>query len=825
MKKLFKYTWAVIALSALTACSDDTTGGSANNTATDIDVNNGKELIAFSQEGSAMTRASFTRTGFDGATKVMIRIKAEEKDGTGVRYTQAVATAQAQTTVDDDCNTKFGLVGTHSHLNYASGQERFWDDAFGRKSQLTVYAVAVPNKTDAPQITDGMLNQTGQTAVSTATNPNWFTITSDEQTNISWQVSAKQTSETRGNEDLAYSNNIKDGETTNKGRYHQAWSTSATPNDWVKSMELGRMIWQSKDPTDATVTTGKFDQGHLVFKHALSWITIVFKEGEGFNYTSTTDFIWTNKGDNAQAVALKGFPTSGKFDISKGTWSEMTTNVDVTQMQETEGNYIVTETPSAVTGKTRTLDCYVLPGTTLHEVSTNVLEFEIDNAQYKVKGSQIANAIRDYYKTGGDHASELHADEYRTFTATQAGKHYVINLTVGKKKIDNITAAILDWETVNSSDATPDNTYCSFSFENRNTRIEEETNAGEFSIYRAAKTTTGDAYILNADVQPNYAWETGYNATAATKEWVAGTPNGHWKTNWFWENNQTYYHFRAIGEVTTNNVVSFTTDTNGDYFGITSGEISGSSYKDYIWGAPFTANSGAKFKYDNTGTTPTGFAKNGDAYQISRAIGATDDQIKMLLFHMTSQIYVNVRTTDNSINDAVVLCNTQNTPETTDDVNATTVEILNFLPDGKVLMGNGLVTATDGTRTANVTMTAGTYYPAAGTEPNKTEGFSYGIVPQKLTGAWGTIGLRITTPDGNQYVVKDLSACKGSVSETNLANPYSGSTSAYSITEWFPHYRYTYTITLKKTGIQNITAAVLPWDTVTGDLGTIDLEN
>ena len=145
-------------------------------------------------------------------------------------------------------------------------------------------------------------------------------------------------------------------------------------------------------------------------------------------------------------------------------------------------------------------------------------------------------------------------------------------------------------------------------------------------------------------------------------------------------------------------------------------------------------------------------------------------------------------------------------------------------------MGTGLVSATDGTRTANALMTAGTWAAESSPTPEQVTAYSYGIVPQALS--WGTapangsIGLRITTPDGNQYVVKDLSTCTGTVSVTNLVNPYTvASGTNYYITSWYPHYQYTYTITLKQTGIANITAAVLPWETVTADIGTINLEN
>lgn len=802
MKKYLNYTLTAFALCALMACSEDTSSSGSSGLAPD----GGKELIAFSQKGSAMTTRAMTRDGFTADTKVVMRIKAEGATSSDIRYTQAVATASAQTTGDDACNTGYGLAGSHSHLTYADGQNRYWDDAFGRDSKLTVYAVAVPNQNDDDVLSSTILDQT----VGTDAPPDWYTI-GTENTEIDWTVPATQVAATRLEKDLAYSNNIRTSETVNKGRYHQTYN-SATSN-WDKTMELGRMIWQPKTTT-AGETTGKFDQGHLVFKHALSWLTIVLKEGSGFDNTANTDFRWTSNQTLAtQNITLKGFPTSGKLDVSTGAWSGMVTN-DITQLDE------VTTTPVNVI-TTRQLEAIVLPGTNLYSTSSNVIEFEIDNAKYYVSGTQIANAIRDFYKEGGDHASDPHAAEYRGFTTTEAGKHYFVSITVSKKGVSNVTAAILDWETVNSSDATPDNVYCTFTFEDRGTKL-GETEGAKFNLYRAAQTASN---YITGETTPNYAWETGYDKTPATKSYESG----HWKTtDWFWPNNLTYYHFRAVGYAdNTTGTPSVTISTNTtpdpdeDYFTITSGTLTGSSYKDYVWGAPFKdIADGDKLTY----STATGFDNtSGTTHQIAQAIGATKSQINMLLFHVTSQITVNVHTV------------TGDGRVTLDDgTNHTKVEILNFLPNGKVLMGIGAVSATGSTRTEAATMSTGTYI--AGNETTspkvaaKVEGFKFGIVPQTLswtTPPAGTIGLRITTPDGNQYYVRDLSQCTATVTDQNLLNPYTHSTgSYYNIDTWYPHYSYTYTITIARAGVSIITSAVLPWEQVTGSIDDpITLEN
>ena len=233
-----------------------------------------------------------------------------------------------------------------------------------------------------------------------------------------------------------------------------------------------------------------------------------------------------------------------------------------------------------------------------------------------------------------------------------------------------------------------------------------------------------------------------------------------------------------------------------------------------------------KIKYNNNGTTGFALKEDGTTKQISQALGATNSQINMLLFHMTSQIKVTVKTTTGT--DKVALYDDKDTDDTSDDV-ITRVEMLRFLKDGKVLMGTGAVSTTSTTRTESDYFAKGTYTAESGATPAQVANSAFGIVPQVLS--WGnntpgteTIGLRITTPDGNQYIVKDLSTCTATVTANNLVNPYTG-TSPYTINAWYPHYKYNYTVTLVQAGVENITAAVVAWEEVSGDLGTISLEN
>lgn len=813
MKTNLKYTLPMLALAAtgaLCSCSDHE---SIINEVIDPDA--GKELIDFSGEGANMTRATLgTRAGFSSETKIVMRIKGVDgrTSPAANRYTQTIAIAQAQT--NDDSHTTADLLGVgfwHSDVDYKDASfRRFWDDAFGRDSKISVYAVAVPNKADGAKIgetstevlPDNILTLTGS-VVDSNTNPNWKTISGAEDNKVDWTVSTEQTAATRLDQDLIYSNNIQgDGTVYKRGRYTMDYTNSKT------IMGDGYLRW-IVNSSDANATSGTFDKGHLVFNHALTWITLKLKEGDGFNSSSNADFIWTGATD--QNISLYGFTTHGKLDISTGIWSSESSDVhEITKMDETTG------IPTAVTE--RTLHAYFLPRRNLYDATGNVIRFQIDNAEYYVTGRQIAEAIRKNYQSD-DETQPNYSTTLPTFTTMQAGVNYVVNITVAKKKIDNITAEVINWEEVNSAETIAKNIHTSFTFEDRGNALATD-DAGRFSIYRA-KQTADD--IITDETAPNYVWNTGYNAgdtddlnnsTTATKSYNTD----HWETTWFWPNNKTYYHFRAVGDYDKSALAdNFVKTADNDYFNITSG----TNYKDYLWGAPFyDVENNYKFNY----STSTGFAfqTNGSTYQISKAIAATDSRIKMLLFHMTSQVNIKVTTEADDQPNKVQLVNGDT---------KTTVDILRYKNDGTVLMGNGMVAVTNGDVTASAPMTFKSQDNIGADGIDATNHF-FGIVPQTLTrgnDAADKVGIRITTPDGNEYYINDISTLYATVTQNNIAIPYTDSKTEnektlYKVDYWYPSYQYYYTIKISKTGILNITASVVPWEKVTGDLGEINLE-
>ncbi|MCI5756699.1 MAG: fimbrillin family protein, partial [Bacteroidales bacterium] len=220
------------------------------------------------------------------------------------------------------------------------------------------------------------------------------------------------------------------------------------------------------------------------------------------------------------------------------------------------------------------------------------------------------------------------------------------------------------------------------------------------------------------------------------------------------------------------------------------------TYTDVTWGAPFTKlTNGKTLAY----TTDHGF----DAYDVDNthrihpAIGATNSEIKLLMFHAMSDISFEIYTSGDSDPDRVDLGNG------TDD-NHTTIVLKNIATAGKVFLGNGKVEE-DGSR-SDFPFTA---LPTLNDEGH-WEWAHYGAVPQALD----DVQLVITTPDHNQYTVamKDVVATSA-ISETNVRYP------AYTdnkVNRWYPGVKYTYRFKLTKTGV-TVTATIADWETVTAD--------
>ena len=516
-------------------------------------------------------------------------------------------------------------------------------------------------------------------------------------------------------------------------------------------------------------STKKFEARQMIFHHALTRITFKIKRGDGFGIGSGV-FNFNSASEN---IVLKGFNTSGTLDMSTGEFSSSSIGTaDISLLANTKNKTTDAEYDYVLTGM-------MLPGSALTSTATDEVYFTIDDNKYHITKAQLATALASKKLT--DNSTAALADG----STMRPGVHYVFTMTVSKKKIDKLTAAIVDWETINADEMAPSNARITVSLLDNGELLKGDAT---FDLYRKASVSEGIS-----DVFEDYVWSTGYTLTnnkaklseneTNTGVYTAKNPSDN--IEWYWPDNKTFYHFRTVKPV--NHTVTQSTD---DYITLTGADV--------CWGAPFNAlGSGEKLTYsttsgfDNTGTgeTPT--------HQISKAIGPTTGTVKLVMFHMMSDVTIQLTTT--SDNDAVNLANA-------------TIQLSMIHPSGQVKMGNGLVTPTgDPTNVSGTVSLVSSVYQ-----------WHYGFVPQSLDDVNSTtddVILTITTADHNNYIVdlKNVEFSTSAFSNTLIANPYTIESGKCKINRWYPNFKYTYTFKLKKTGVETISATIANWETVTAD--------
>lgn len=549
-----------------------------------------------------------------------------------------------------------------------------------------------------------------------------------------WKVSSVQTAQTITYEDLCYSNNIAD----NSSQYID-----------------GRL----KFAPSGTGTSGTFDHGNLCFYHALSWITFEIVMGDGF----TTDEFKFAANSN---ITLTGFNTSNtEFDIAKGEFTGDYRSEVISKMYQRD---------AATNGSTFTLDARVLPMTDMSSDNKGDIDLTIADNNYKLSKKDLLNQI----------SPQDQANHMVEPSKLKPGVHYIFTLKISKTAV-KISAKMVDWETVSAQELIPSNARIKLMLEERGNSVTQSV-----AIYRAE-----DSPQTITDSHENYRWQTGYVGHKNT--FKKDNESGVWglEDKWYWPNNMTYYHFRALMPESETIATTSSTDATCDYFTLESGP----SYTDKLWGATMSArsdNNNFNFIYDKD----NGFnVKNADVdaskSQIYQAIGPSEDPIKLILFHMMSEVTFVLTSTGSSDPDYVEI-------GTGEGSSQTTLKLKYIYQQGRVLMGNGLVEGT-GTKSSDVTLSS--------TLTSNANSYTYGVVPQDLTG----VQVVITTPDHNEYIVnmKDLLAT--SVTDKNIKNPYTaGENGKYIIDRWYPGFKYTYTFKLKMKGIEDIKVTILDWEKV-----------
>ena len=621
------------------------------------------------------------------------------------------------------------------NVSFASGYERYWEDSYSRDSKVSVYSACIPGSNTA-------LNIGSSTNYNNGT---YIWSTDDAITpNIAWPLvgtssSASQDADFLTAQDLCFSNNV-----------------SSLPNP------DNRIAFDG--------THNKFTSKRLIFHHALTKVTFKIKKGDGFG---TDPFAFANP--TSENIILKGFNSSGTLDISSGDFSSVGT-ADISLLADTHTGADVTA------GYSHVLTCLMLPGSALTSTATNEVYFTIDNNKYHITKSQLATALNG--KTVGSNSTPALTDDKKM----RPGVYYIFTLTVSKKGIDKLSASVVDWETTTANEITPTNARITVSLLD-GTHLTDAN--PDFNLYRKASVAESirDDFV-------DYNWATGYAANKATltQNSTAGVYTAieaGGTTPWYWPDNKTYYHFRAVMPLDH----TVTTDAeNGDYISLT-GAI---SYTDVCWGAPFKAlaNSTDKLTYslesgfDNqTGTSPN------FSHQIYQAIGPTSEAITLQIFHMMSDVTINLTTTDGT--DAVTL-------------SEATMKLTPVYNTGTVRMGNGLINTTGSTGDIIGTV--------SDVEEQSYKQWHYGFVPQSLE----SVVLTITTTDHNQYIVNMKDVVANTVSDNIIANPYTATSS--KINRWYPNFSYTYTFHLTKTGIEKVTATLAAWGTVEAASQTVVIQ-
>lgn len=755
MQILFRYPLLIVCsvLLAIVACSDDDVlNGGIDEGKTPI------ELAAGVAEGSFAAPAmravvtdgqGKTLRAFNKDTHLFFVVKAEDNcTEPGHTIGEAKWGYNYATAVGQE-NPAGGSQSTISfHDNYL-----YWDDAYARDSKVSVYSIAAANSTSKETMKIGTVD------IATTNKKIDFT-TAENGLLVSWTIGKcddgadvadankrnYQNQATIGSQDLVFSNNI------------QAANTLRFNN----------------------TETGKFDKGHLIYYHALSKLTVKIICGEGFNGDGT-DFQFTNMeyGQN-NSFSIKGFSHTGQLNIGTGDYTNLQTRT-FSSIYLSNTNQNQSATPYY------TLEALVFPGTDMSAGELkDMFSFEIDHNRYDISRAALYAALEN---GGANNLSEI-LDEGKL----KPGYNYEFTFTVGKTKIKNITAKVADWETVEAANQFPSNAHVVLNLEDRGTDITENAH-----IYRAPERT--DALIPDHDITKEQG--KGYNW--AKKYEQPNVYNHDTKTlaaTWYWPDNKTFYHFRAVAPMTATVVPEPATPQTSEeecYVQLTAAEnytdAEGThSYTDVRWGAPFfekepsdpTSNT-EKFDYGPEtngfdGLDPDALGYEADKHQIFHAIGATDYGINLIMFHAMSEVTINVVSVAGGAHVAV---------------DGVKIQLQNIYTAGKLMMGNGLVVGTGDKKNYDFQGSSSTW--------------TYGAIPQDLS----DVTLDITTTDNNHYKVNLGAVYASSVTNNNLKNPYTGNAQrGYNIDRWYPGFKYEYTFELSKAEVHLLKCTILDWEKV-----------
>ena len=578
----------------------------------------------------------------------------------------------------------------------------------------------------------------GLTIYGVAINGKTIAPSVSDWTALSWTLPANQTASesTPADKDLLISNNIKAG--TGDGTYK------------FDSRASGKL---------------------LEFTHALSKITVNLNANNGFTdgvFASDPEVKLTS--NNASTSYAEWAYTTGTINITTGAVSSQSNPAVITMWQAV----------SAPDGYDITKEALVMPGSQFSADDAIIARINADGNIYYVTAEKIRTAI------SASHASE---GAY----STEAGKNYIINVTVNKTDIV-VTATVANWTNISADEVAP---VINVSGDLGGSAVISADKT--FSFYRSSFPNINLGYSYDESLKENnyYKEESVLGYTHSTTTWTMSPVL-------YWPNHNTHYQFRAVWPRTV-------TTTTGDEdkprvvrevpVGQTSEyqliKVHNEAYTpDHFPSDLMIARPDVPNGYQNCGNNEVVHQK---VNLYTNGICAREGTINLKFKYMMAQVEVILTTTDTDY-DKVKL-------------DGAIVELVNVHKTGSVKLGDMEVITTGTSPLSNPVLdTFGDYtldYNSTSTH------YHSAIVPQPL---------RFTEPlaDGNlKFRIKIMNAAGDAVDDIYYADikpisvkVTSSSDAAAPVTNWESGKHYVYTLHLSKTEIK-VTASLANWTTVT----------
>ena len=270
----------------------------------------------------------------------------------------------------------------------------------------------------------------------------------------------------------------------------------------------------------------------LEFKHALSKITVILTANKGFPGGSGNEAF-----ENDPQVTL----TSNEAGQSTNAeWAYRTGTVDIT-----DGNITSLVNPSAITmyqattnGHTVSFEALVMPGSQFGSNDDAIIaRINADGNIYYVTAANIRDKIAGASKV------------------TEAGKNYIINVTVDKTGISNVSATVANWTDVTADNDAPkvivDASYGTVPNSVATSAFYSESHRDEFSFYlrKSDETKYGTSQVISTDTYYKEIRRIKYNTTSS--KWVMQEYDMEWKDSpLYWPDHQTHYQFRGVWPAT-----------------------------------------------------------------------------------------------------------------------------------------------------------------------------------------------------------------------------------------------------------------------------------